>query len=126
MVPTIVWGTPRVHCRRLVLVAAIVGLLGGGSSAAEPDMRELARQFAVTVQPFLRTYCQECHAGQTPKAKLDLTRFTGVAEVAKGHPAWELMLQRLEAGEMPPEEAKRRPTTDERQAVVRWIKDFRA
>src|SRR5207237_9481219 len=38
---------------------------------------------------------------------------------------WQTILERLEAGEMPPEEARRQPSAKERQAVVEWIKAFR-
>src|SRR4030095_15929031 len=96
------------------------------SFAAEPDNGEMARQFRATVGPFLKTYCQSCHGPEQPKAKLDLTRYASLAEVAKNHATWQLVLERLEAKEMPPEEAKRQPGAAERQVVVQWIRDFRA
>jgi hypothetical protein len=37
-----------------------------------------------------------------------------------GH--WETVLERLESGEMPPEDAPCRPTPAERAAVVAWIR----
>src|SRR4051812_45304451 len=35
-----------------------------GALAAEPDERELQRQFAATALPFLKTYCHDCHGSE--------------------------------------------------------------
>ena len=59
-----------------------------------------------------------CHGQEKAEAKLDLAAFSSLGEVAAGHQTWQTVLERLEAGEMPPEEAKKQPTADERQAVV--------
>src|SRR5262249_11360557 len=38
---------------------------------------------------------------------------------------WQLVLERLQAEEMPPEEAPRHPEPGERAAVVAWMRDLR-
>src|SRR5207248_517687 len=53
------------------------------------------------------------------------SRDATVAAVAGNARQWQLVLERLEAQEMPPEKALRRPEPDERAAVVAWIRDFR-
>ena len=41
--------------------------------------------------------------------------------MAKDLPRWELVLEQLEAGTMPPAKAKRQPTAEAREAVIAWI-----
>src|SRR5262249_45068982 len=55
---------------------------------------------------------------------LDLSRAS--ADAGEGDiRRWEMVLERLQAEEMPPEDAPRRPTPDERAAVIAWIRDLR-
>ncbi|HMC11755.1 MAG TPA: DUF1592 domain-containing protein, partial [Pirellulaceae bacterium] len=44
---------------------------------------------------------------------------------AAQHATWQTVLERLEAKEMPPEEAKKQPTLAERQAISSWIRAVR-
>ena len=87
------------------------------------DAREVP--FNLTVRPFLERYCYSCHGSEKPKAELDLSRDTTVAGIAKNMRHWETALERLESQEMPPHDAQRQPTAEERTAVVAWIKDLR-
>jgi hypothetical protein len=86
----------------------------------------LETRFSTRVQPFLKRYCYSCHRGKNPEAALDLTRDSTVKAIAGNPQQWELVLQRLEAAEMPPEEAPRHPSPDERATVTAWIRDLRA
>ncbi|HEV3024760.1 MAG TPA: DUF1587 domain-containing protein, partial [Pirellulales bacterium] len=95
------------------------------ASAGEPPEQGLDGRFAGAVQPFLRNHCLGCHGEAKQEAKLDLGRFSTLAAVVKELPTWELVLERLEAGEMPPEDAPRQPTAHERRAVVDWIRILR-
>ena len=104
---------------------ALLAMLASPLAAAPPAAADHDRQFAETVVPFLQTYCQSCHGKTKQEAKLDLSAFTTAASVTQRHQTWALVLERLEAGEMPPDEAKQRPTTEERKATVAWIRDFR-
>ena len=85
----------------------------------------LEAQFQQTVLPFLQKYCLACHGKAKQEAKLDLSGYASLDSIAKEHRTWELARERLAAGEMPPEEAERQPTPEERAAVVAWIKAFR-
>jgi hypothetical protein len=83
------------------------------------------RRFAELVRPFLKNYCLTCHGGEKPKGKLDLSTYANVAGVAKNAAAWERVLERLEAEEMPPEKAPRYPSAHERRAVLDWLREWR-
>jgi Protein of unknown function (DUF1592)/Protein of unknown function (DUF1588)/Protein of unknown function (DUF1587)/Protein of unknown function (DUF1585)/Protein of unknown function (DUF1595)/Planctomycete cytochrome C len=85
----------------------------------------LEHRFASQVQPFLQRYCYSCHGSKKQKAALDLSRDATVVAIARNVRQWELVLERLQAREMPPEDAPRRPEPDERAAVIAWIRDLR-
>ena len=60
---------------------------------------------------------------------LSLAGFTTIGDVAAGYKTWALVRDRLQAEEMPPEDAPAHPSAEERQAVIDWIKqlhDFEA
>src|SRR5262249_25124525 len=94
-----------------------------GTEASTSDA--LAQRFSTQVRPFLERYCLTCHGSKRPKADLDLSRYSTAAAVAKNPRQWELVLERLQAQEMPPEKAPRRPGAEERAAVITWIRDLR-
>jgi hypothetical protein len=116
---------------RLALFIVVICLCGRGAwyafssttqAAAQTD--KLEQQFSTQVKPFLERYCVSCHGAKKPKGGLDLTRDANVTAIAKNERQWELVLQRLQAGEMPPESAPRHPKADERAAIVSWIRDL--
>jgi mono/diheme cytochrome c family protein len=115
------------NCRWIVVVGLLLWT-ASMAAAAEPanDVdAALARQFRDEVAPFLQKNCLACHGSEKQEAKLDLAPFDSVAKVTAGHQVWEIVLERLEAGEMPPEDARQQPTADERKAVTAWIRAVR-
>lgn len=100
-----------------VLAASVVGVAWGQDAALEGG-------FARTVRPFLATYCVSCHGGRQPAAQMDLSGFTTMAALVQDGRRWSQMLERLEAGEMPPKGA-RQPAAQERRAVVEWFRAVR-
>lgn len=114
-----------------VALAGVVGLAGGRPPEPAPQPRPVGRQaalqqtFDTSVGPFLQTYCVGCHGGDKPKGELDLSPFTTLGAVAKDLRRWELVLERLKAGDMPPEGAKQQPTADHRREVVAWAEAVR-
>ena len=110
---------------RLLLAPILCLLVSAVGQAADPAGEELRRQFEMQVLPLVRTNCQTCHNQEKAEAELDLSRYTTAQSVARGHKVWQAVLERLEAGEMPPEEAKQKPTADQRKAMIAWIRAFR-
>ncbi len=113
---------------RIAATAAFVLLVTYGSNAAPPvrvpAQDDLRQRFATEVRPFVETYCGSCHGGQSPAAQFDLRAVETMEDVAKEHPRWNLVREKLEAGEMPPPQAKQ-PPPEARQRVMLWINDFR-
>ena len=100
-------------------------LLSRCAAAADEPGQDLGRQFEQTVRPFVQTYCQSCHGAEKSEAKLNLASFATTAQVASDHRTWQTVMERLEAREMPPEDAKRQPTEAQQREIIEWIRAFR-
>ena len=85
----------------------------------------LDERFTTTVKPFLDRYCISCHGATKPKADLNLAHDKTVEAIARNEKQWELVLERLHAGDMPPEEAKKKPRPEERAAIMAWLNEVR-
>ena len=92
---------------------------------ARPTTAALEQRFSEVVRPFLEAYCLACHGSKKQEAKLDLSEHQNVATVLKASKTWELLAERLEAEEMPPAKAPKKPTPAERKAVLDWIQSVR-
>ncbi|TWU46951.1 DUF1592 domain-containing protein [Rubripirellula reticaptiva] len=99
----------------------LIGLFVGISKADD------AMQFAFrdTVEPMLRSNCLSCHNDETAEGDLDLSADTDTAAVVKNFRRWSLVLERLQAGDMPPEGAELYPDDAERNAVIDWIEQVK-
>ena len=111
---------PRLLTSGMALL--VVSLAATTASAAGPS---LERRFEEVVRPFLKDQCLACHGAEKPKAKLDLSIYATVPAVVKDYRVWDLVLERIEAEEMPPEKAPKHPAPHERRAVVDWIGELR-
>ncbi|MSQ94235.1 MAG: DUF1592 domain-containing protein [Gemmataceae bacterium] len=128
----------KLTIRAILSVLALALASAGGwyayhatAGSPQPDTKQgpagsLEGRFATQVQPFVEKYCLSCHGSKKPKAQLDLSRDLNVVGIVKHMQQWEGVLERLDADEMPPEDAKRRPTNDERKAVIAWLRELRA
>ena len=78
--------------------------------------------FTATVQPFLRRNCIGCHNEKLTSGGLNLAQYLTVATSAalKDRDHWELVVQKLRAGEMPPKGIAR-PPADQIAGVVHWV-----
>ena len=105
-----------------LLIASIAPIALNTEAVGRED--ELQRGFSDVVRPFLEGHCLECHGKEEPEAKLDLSGFRSARDAAQGFATWKHVVERLKAGEMPPEDASQ-PTPKARQAVLRWSQDLR-
>jgi Protein of unknown function (DUF1592)/Protein of unknown function (DUF1588)/Protein of unknown function (DUF1587)/Protein of unknown function (DUF1595)/Protein of unknown function (DUF1585)/Planctomycete cytochrome C len=81
----------------------------------------LEHRFRDTVRPFVETYCIGCHGKDKPKGDLDLTVYTTADAVTKDLGQWEVVLEQLKSGTMPPAKAKKHPNDEMRNDIVDWI-----
>ena len=99
----------------------VVLLSSPGLAAAQPATEQ---GFTETVRPFVRQHCTGCHGGASPAAQFDLERYETVEAVVEDHARWELIMERLDAGEMPPA-GQPEPPREEQEKVVSWIRGMR-
>ena len=108
----------------LTALAVTVLCLSGSARAEMP-------QFSKHVQPFLKTYCVECHNGQRAKGRVNLESYEvmmkasrrGQKMVVPGEPDNSRLLHTLEgkAKQMPPRKYAHQPTTKEVALLREWI-----
>ena len=105
----------------------LILILTSFSVAAEGDASpvSLHREFHSVVLPMVRTYCLSCHGSETQEAKLDLSGYQQFTDVTKAHRVWEIILERVAAGEMPPPDADAELSEKRREKFVRWIQNVR-
>ena len=89
----------------LVLLVLIPAIANGGS-------------YETRIRPFLTKYCVSCHGPGKQKADLRLDKLD--PDIVNGSDAdmWQEVLDLINVGEMPPEEAKSQPKRAERQVIV--------
>jgi len=107
--------------RVLIFLILAAAALAGGVQGQEVTRADLDVRFKRTVQPFLQTYCITCHGKDRPKAEMDLSVYQTMAALLQDGRRWSRLLERLEAEEMPPMEAKRRPRAEERRGAIEWF-----
>lgn len=97
-----------------------------GESAEEAALRADAREtFKEKVEPFVKTYCTRCHGGGRAKANVNF-------EVALKEPGrgaaflhWKKAVANVKLHDMPPEDAAKQPTDQERLQFIEWIGKLR-
>jgi hypothetical protein len=112
--------------RRIGILLA--GLLGAAPLPADDEKSSL--RFETHVRPLLKTHCFHCHgeSSEKPKGKLDVRLARLLVKGGKSGPAvvpgkrdQSPLYKRLAEGEMPPEDAAKRPTPKEIELIGRWI-----
>ena len=108
--------------RQLSTFALFFGWLSGGAavSGADLDIPPGGEGFRSRVRPFLETHCIGCHGPEKSKGKVTLHTLDGELSGGMEMKRWELILEMLESGEMPPEDEPQ-PKSAERNGVARWI-----
>src|SRR5688500_176663 len=110
----------------LILCGLVLPL--GGLCQAQPAtdadfaalQAEVKNAFRDRVTPFVRTYCVDCH-GNRPKAGvnfLSALKYPGNPGFSKH---WKQAIINVKAHDMPPDDADKQPSDEERQMFVNWI-----
>lgn len=104
----------------VLCVPLIAGAISGDRDGSNNDV--LGRTFATSIKPFVDAYCVDCHSGPRPKSKFDISPYTSVKKVIDDFGHWGEVLDKLTAGEMPPDDEEKQPTAEQRTNVVQWIR----
>jgi mono/diheme cytochrome c family protein len=102
------------------LWAGVVLSLIGAASAASAEPTVDAKLFDEHVRPFLLRHCVTCHGAEKPKGKLRLDNLTTDFADGATRTHWAAVIERLEAGEMPPK-GKPRPPQADVEAMIGWL-----
>jgi hypothetical protein len=91
-------------------------------SADEAALREDARKtFKENVEPFVKNYCTRCHGGGRAKANVNFE--VDLKDPGRGiaflH--WKKAVANVKVHDMPPEDAAKQPTDEERLQFIEWI-----
>ena len=109
--------------RNRPLAAIALGALVAASPAPAAGADASAKAaFHQQVAPFLKTYCTGCHNPEKKKGKLTLHDISPTVVRETNADLWATVLDQIEAGEMPPEEAEEQPGGKARKAVADWIR----
>jgi hypothetical protein len=101
-------GTTSLTCRITGLLAIVLLFVPAADAAVDPR-----------VAAFFQTYCIDCHGSTKPKGdfRIDALKIATNAADAEN---WQLVLDNLQLGEMPPQDAKQ-PKPAEVEQVTSWI-----
>src|SRR6476646_6485367 len=89
--------------------------------ADEPPGTEASTPvFTNSVQPFFAKNCYACHNAKLKIGGLNLEAYASAPPAAPNRDEFKKILQKLEAGEMPPK-TQSRPSQAELDVVAKWI-----
>jgi hypothetical protein len=91
------------------------------STARAAETPTTAPSFATVVQPFLQNNCFVCHGENNPKGDLNLQLLGATGSLTNDRPTWELILRRVQKGEMPPADEPR-PDPSQLSAFTTFVK----
>ena len=97
---------------------------GEAVSAAAPTAAEDAASpdfWHKEIQPFLQTYCYDCHSGEGAEADIDFEGYDAPERLANERPRWDQVRGMIEIGAMPPADYEPLPSLEDRQKVAHWI-----
>lgn len=100
--------------KRLPSILSISFFLGVTSGAiAGPSFDE-------EIQPYLAKYCLPCHNAEVQEGEF---RFDVLSKDVgrKDTPQWAEVIERINSGEMPPEDASIRPTAEQSAEIIEWL-----
>ncbi|RFC52587.1 MAG: Protein of unknown function (DUF1592/DUF1588/DUF1585/DUF1595/DUF1587) [Verrucomicrobia bacterium] len=119
--------TPGITRRSLALTAllAVASVPSTHAAPASPNPptahADARKAFLDGVTPFVNAYCTECHSDRKSKGGLNYQSALKDPGSPASRKRWKQALANVKAHDMPPKEADRQPTDDERQRFLDWI-----
>ncbi len=109
--------------RSLIVLAPLiwfVTVLPAHQAQRSPIAAASTASFNKTVLPFLADNCYMCHNAKRQSGGMNFELYKTAASITQDREKWELVLQKLQTGEMPPKGIPR-PDETQLKAVVGWI-----
>jgi len=92
--------------------AFFLALLAGAGHAVA------AAPFAEAGVPFLQKHCVSCHGPEKQKGNVSLHQIKDERTLLRARRQWKDVLNLVQSGEMPPEDAREQPTAEERKRFL--------
>jgi mono/diheme cytochrome c family protein len=116
-----------------LLLLLCASLAGSSVANAQPDIEPDLKAAQTTTQntfkekivPFISTYCAECHGGKKQKGGVTFRGAIKKPEGAAFRKQWKLSAASLKAHDMPPDEAQKQPTEEERKLFIDWVSSIK-
>lgn len=107
------------------IATAIFGSFCVGAFAADADKPKLTPEetYLQEIRPILQKHCFECHGNEKSKADLNLEHFDSLDKIHEARDAWQIVLEQVQAFEMPPD-GKKELNFDNQGKLVRWLRDL--
>ena len=80
------------------------------AKAASAGAAAPGHTFDSLVKPFVMENCASCHGARRQKGQLNLQAYDSLEALTNDADRWEMVVQKLRDGEMPPEDEEPRPT----------------
>ncbi|MCR9291441.1 MAG: DUF1592 domain-containing protein [bacterium] len=113
-------------CGYLALQVTCLMAQAPEAGIAKPDLEsELGDGFASSVAVFLKDHCLDCHGSQNAEGMLDLSTYRRSQDILRNFEAWQLVVERVSANEMPPKDSGYAPEESARHAFVAWSQRLR-
>lgn len=115
--------------RCFIFAAALLAGMGAtatvrAAEAGDEPFAALASEYEAMARPLVNQFCLDCHSTAAQEGELDLERFATLADVRKGTDVWQRVVEMIDNGEMPPEDAQPQPTAEQRQQLRDWARRY--
>ncbi|HVR37395.1 MAG TPA: DUF1592 domain-containing protein [Methylomirabilota bacterium] len=101
-----------------IKAAALALCLSGGLLFAAPD-----EEYGKDIRPLLERKCYECHGPELQKGDLNLSAFSDFETIQGAPEVWQMVLERVQAYEMPPKKAGEL-NYNQFQTLVKWLRNL--
>jgi Protein of unknown function (DUF1592)/Protein of unknown function (DUF1588)/Protein of unknown function (DUF1585)/Protein of unknown function (DUF1595)/Protein of unknown function (DUF1587)/Cytochrome C oxidase, cbb3-type, subunit III len=82
---------------------------------------ETKKVFEDRVSPFFKNYCTDCHGIYRMEGGINFAPALASPGASSSAKTWKQALANIKAHDMPPDDAKKQPTDEERQMFVDWM-----
>ena len=122
LTPGQVVDTGSQHPRLSVVKVAVKSEPNVTASVIEPTSPRKVDVNEAYIRQFIATHCNDCHGSEIQESGLRLDTIDLAMSEREDVEVWQEVLDRMNAGEMPPRESKQ-PAVHEEAAVLNWLHD---
>lgn len=83
-----------------------------------------AEEYKTNIFPVLQKYCHACHGPEKKKGDLDLTTFSEYETILEAREQWQVVLERVQAFEMPPKGKAEELNFNSHSRLLRWLRNL--